>query len=182
MVKNALKKRRHQPMLLVDIAVPRDIEPTVGKLADVYMYTIDDLTMVLDGNRQLRAAAAADAELIIANHIAQFEQWLNLRKGSVILKRFREHAALTSEQLVAQAQQQLANGQAADSVVERLAHQLSRRLLHLPTKHIRDTIMQGDFQRARQLQSLFLGDATSDLDEIEENDDSPQKGHTGDSC
>lgn len=182
MVRQALKARRHQPMLMVDIAVPRDIHPAVGKLADVYMYTIDDLTTVLDGNRQLRAAAAAEAEQIIAHQTELFDQWVNLRKGSVMLQRFRNQADTYTQELLQQAQQQLSNGHTPTAVVERLAHQLSRRLLHLPTTRLREAIKLGEFERAQQMQALFLDDHTLQSAQTTDDDDTDSTAidHSGD--
>ncbi len=155
MVKQALKIRRQQPMLMVDIAVPRDIDPKVSQLRDVYLYSIDDLTTVLDSNRQQRAAAAVEAEQIITREVNAFDQWLNLRQASSMLQRFRQQADVHTQQVLAQARQQLAKGQPPENVIEQLAHQLSRRLLHLPTTKLRQAIMQGELEQARQLQDLF---------------------------
>lgn len=162
MVKQALKARRHQPMLMVDIAVPRDIAADVSRLRDVYLYSIDDLTSVLESNRRQRAAAASEAEAIITREARAFEQWLNLRQASSVLQRFRRQADQHSRQALEQARQQLRKGQSADTVIEQLAHQLSRRLLHLPTTKLRQAIMDGQFEQARQLQDLFLDEAGAD--------------------
>ncbi len=155
MVKQALKLRRQQPMLMVDIAVPRDIDSKVSQLRDVYLYSIDDLTTVLNSNRQQRAAAAAEAEQIVTREVNAFDQWLNLRQASSMLQRFRQQADRHAQQALAQARQQLAKGQSPDDVVEQLAHQLTRRLLHLPTTRLRQIIMQGELEQAQQLQDLF---------------------------
>lgn len=165
MVKQALKKRRHQPMLMVDIAVPRDIAPDVRRLRDVYLYSIDDLTTVLESNRNQRAAAAEEAELIVIREADAFDQWLNLRKASSMLQRFRQQANNHTEQVLDHARQQLRNGQSPDAVVEQLAHQLSRRLLHLPTTKLRNAIMQGQIEQARQLQDLFMDETVDEAED-----------------
>ncbi len=161
MVKQALKQRRHQPMLMVDIAVPRDIDPKIRRLRDVYLYSIDDLTSVLESNRRQRAAAATEAEQIIAREADAFNQWLNLRKSSSMLRRLRQQAHGHAEQVLNHARQQLRNGQSPDAVIEQLAHQLSRRLLHLPTTKLRAAIVQGDIEQARLLQNLFMDEEQS---------------------
>ncbi len=174
MVKQALKARRHLPMLMVDIAVPRDIHPDVSRLPDVYLYTIDDLTTVLEGNRQQRAAAAREAEQIIERETEAFNQWLNLRKASTMLQQFRAQADRHTQEILSNARQQLQNGQPAEQVVEQLAYQLSRRLLHLPTTRLRQTIMRGELEQARQLQDLFVADEADD--DLCSDDSTPLSG------
>jgi len=158
MVKQALKMRRQQPMLMVDIAVPRDIDPKVRQLRDVYLYSIDDLTTVLDSNRRQRAVAALEAEQIINHEVKVFDQWLNLRQASSMLQHLRQNADQHTQHTLAQARQQLAKGQPVDAVIEQLAKQLTSRLLHIPTTKLRQAIMQGDIEQARRLQDLFTND------------------------
>lgn len=180
MVKQALKQRRHQPILMVDIAVPRDIDPKVRRLRDVYLYSIDDLTSVLESNRRQRAAAAAEAEQIIVREADAFNQWLNLRKSSSMLRRLRQQAHNHTEQVLNHARQQLHNGQSPEAVIEQLAHQLSRRLLHLPTTKLRTAIIQGHTEQARLLQNLFMDEEQPIDSEPESIDTKPSQHNCGD--
>ncbi len=155
MVAAALKQRRHQPMLMVDIAVPRDIAPTVNELADAYLYAIDDLTTVLDANRQQRADAAQAAELIVTEHTEQFLRWLNLRRAGRQLQRFRRQAHRQHERLLQRARQQLANGADPDQVLTTFGHQLVHKLLHTGTLKLRQAAEAGDQALIDELQDLF---------------------------
>jgi len=168
MVAAALKQRRRQPMLMVDIAVPRDISPAVNDLADAYLYAIDDLTSVLDANRKQRANAADAAELIVTDHTEQFLRWLNLRRAGRQLQRFREHAHQQYERQLQRARQQLANGADPDHVLSTFGHQLVHKLLHTGTLKLRHAAEEGDQTLIDELKDLFkLPDDASDDDDIE---------------
>ncbi len=89
MVERALKSRRNQPMLLVDIAVPRDVEPEVGKLANAYLYSVDDLQSIISHNRAQRKAAAVEAETIVAQETSEFMAWLRAQSASETIREYR---------------------------------------------------------------------------------------------
>ena len=168
MVASALKQRRRQPMLMVDIAVPRDIAPAVNDLADAYLYAIDDLTSVLDANRKSRANAAQAAESIVTEHTEQFLRWLNLRRAGRQLQRFREHAHMQYERQLQRARQQLANGADPDQVLATFGHQLVHKLLHTGTLKLRHAAEAGDQTLIDELEDLFkLPDDTEDSDDRE---------------
>lgn len=173
MVAQALKQRRRQPMLMVDIAVPRDIAPAVNDLADAYLYAIDDLTSVLDANRKSRANAAQAAELIVNDHTEQFLRWLNLRRAGRQLQRFREHAHMQYERQLQRARQQLANGADPDQVLATFGHQLVHKLLHTGTLKLRHAAEEGDQTLIDELKDLFKlpEDADDDADHGSDADD-----------
>ncbi len=137
MVEQALKKRRHKPMFLVDLAVPRDIESQVAELEDAYLYTVDDLQNIVSQNMQSRQQAAAQAENMIAAGVAEFSQWLQLQGNIDWVRDYRERCDVVKNELLQRALNQLASGQDKEKVLQEFATKLSNRLMHAPTKTIR---------------------------------------------
>ncbi len=101
MVEQALKKRRHKPMFLVDLAVPRDIEAQVAELEDAYLYTVDDLQNIVSQNMQSRQQAAAQAENMIAAGVAEFSQWLQLQGNIDWVRDYRDRCDAVKQRIVA---------------------------------------------------------------------------------
>lgn len=152
----AMTARKHRPMLLMDLAVPRDIAADVAGLDDVFVYTIDDLQRAVEHNRRGRHEAAADAEAIIDLQVARYSDALNAGPRNEPLKRLRAHGEATRSELLARARQQLAAGHDPDTVVELLAHSLTNRLLHPPTAALREAALAGgDDTFARSLSRLL---------------------------
>nr|WP_299240393.1 glutamyl-tRNA reductase [uncultured Halomonas sp.] len=138
MVERALKLRRYRPVFMVDIAVPRDIEPQVGELNDVFLYTVDDLQEVIEENRRHRQVAAAQAEELITLGV---EHWLHERRvrgAGDIIRRYREHGDALRQASESRALAQLAKGEDPEKVIRRLTQQLTNKLLHGPTLRIRE--------------------------------------------
>ncbi|GGC79819.1 glutamyl-tRNA reductase [Vreelandella lutescens] len=142
MVERALKKRRHRPVFMVDIAVPRDIEPEVGELADVFLYTVDDLEEVIEENRRHRQVAADQAESLIEHGVGSWQHERRIRNGGEVIRDYRRHGEALRDQARDQALERLAKGEDPAKVVERLAHQLASRLMHQPTLTIREAASQ----------------------------------------
>lgn len=136
-VESALKKRKHRPILMVDIAVPRDIEPEVGELEDVYLYTVDDLRDVIDDNKQSREVAAAEAHIIIDNLVLAYTAERRARYSVAAIKSYRQYAEQLKASALQKALKDLDNGQAPDQVVRQLANSLTNKLLHSPTRQLR---------------------------------------------
>ena len=136
-VESAQKRRRHMPQLMVDLAVPRDIEPEVGTLDDVYLYTIDDLQDLVSNNLHIRQTAALQAEKLIAAGAENFLTWLRERDADTAVCTFRQKAAAVQEQQLANALRLLENGQPADEVMKRLARGLTNKLIHAPCAQLR---------------------------------------------
>lgn len=151
----ALKQRKHKPMLLFDLAVPRDIEPSVALLADAYLYTVDDLERAVEDNRRSRREAADAAEAIIDLQVQRYVETLHARAHHAPLKRLRAYGEATREEMLARARQQLAHGKPAEEVLELLAHTLTNRLLHPPTAALREATLNGDLELARAAERLF---------------------------
>lgn len=154
-VERALKKRRHRPMFFVDIAVPRDIEPEVGHLQDVFLYTVDDLESVIEDGQRTRVQAAHQAEDIIANQVEDFLAWQRTMDAAGTIRDYREDAHRQSDELLARAKRQLAAGRDPHEVAEMLAHCLTNRLLHGPTVQIREACRQGDLSKVDAARYLF---------------------------
>ncbi|MBV2128261.1 glutamyl-tRNA reductase [Arsukibacterium indicum] len=142
MVEQALKKRRHKPMFLVDLAVPRDIEQQVGELEDAYLYTVDDLQSIVAQNVSSRQQAAEQASDMIRLGAEDFLQWLQLQGSVDWVRDYRQRCEQVKTELLGRALNQLAAGQEAEKVLAELANKLSNRLIHSPTKTIRQLLQQ----------------------------------------
>jgi glutamyl-tRNA reductase len=163
-VQTAAKARRFAPMFFVDLAVPRDVEASVGKLDDVYLYTVDDLNNVITENLELRAAAAAQAEDIVTRHAQGFLGWLQSLDANETIIGYRRQAEAIRDELLEKARRRLAAGDAADDVLQTLASGLTNRLIHQPTARIREASVEGRSElvsAARELLGLGEpGDST----------------------
>ena len=155
MVEHALKQRRHKPMFLVDLAVPRDIEEQVTELEDAYLYTVDDLQSIVAQNLNNRQQAAEQAGVMIADGASDFMQWLQLQDKAEWLREYRQRCEEIKQELVLRAQKQLAAGQDSDKVLAELATKLSNRLMHSPTRTIRQ-LLQSDQPDANELVKLLI--------------------------
>lgn len=142
-VEAAIRRRRYAPMFLVDLAVPRDIEPSVAELDDVYLYTVDDLNNVITENMELRQLAAAQAEEIVSLHAQHFMDWLQSLDGNATIVAYRRQAEATRDELLAKAQRQLATGDDPAKVLQSLATTLVNKLVHHPTTKIREATIEG---------------------------------------
>lgn len=137
MVERALKARRYQPIFMVDIAVPRDIEPEVGQLNDIYLYTVDDLKEVIEENLSARKEAAKEAEVIINQNVEKFIQALRVKDAGHIIRLFRQKAQTLAEAELQEALKQLELGQPAEEILPRLVRNLTNKWLHDPTLKLR---------------------------------------------
>lgn len=154
MVETALSQRKRRPLFMVDIAVPRDIEPQVADLSDVYLYSIEDISAIIDDNLRSRQAAAREAEKIVADGVTRFIKDYRSRDVTETLTRFRERAEDLQEQVIARALKQLRKGEDPEAVMRRLAHDLTNKLLHHPTVGLRRAGAKGEaelIEAARQL-------------------------------
>jgi glutamyl-tRNA reductase len=129
-VERALKARRHRPVFMVDLAVPRDIEPEVAQLSDVYLYTVDDLSTLVQSAGEKRQAAVAQAEAIIDAGVQSFAHWLDQRHAVPLIQALNAQADAWRESEVARARKLLARGNDADAVLEALARALTQKMLH----------------------------------------------------
>ncbi|MDC4167474.1 glutamyl-tRNA reductase [Photobacterium damselae] len=144
MVENALKARRHQPMLLVDIAVPRDIEAEVGELNDAYLYSVDDLHSIVEKNREQRKVAAIQAEAIVSEESASFMSWLRSLEAVDSIRQYRHHAEEIKGELLTRSLQAIASGANPEKVLAELSNKLTNKLIHAPTKAMQQAAHNGD--------------------------------------
>lgn len=158
--RQAIKARRHRPMLMVDIAVPRDIDPAIADLDDVYLYSVDDMHGIIQENMQSREAAAAEAEDIINDHVQQFMGWVRARDAVPTIRHIREWAEETKVSALQKARQQLAQGKDSDATLEQLAHNLTNKLIHKPSANLRKAGFHQENDIIRAARILFgLDDA-----------------------
>ena len=137
-VESAIKKRKHKPIFMVDLAVPRDIEAEVEQLRDVYLYTVDDLQNTIDENMDSRRKAAKQAEEIIDAQVEYFLSWMRSQGAQTVIKDYRQQAELTRDAVLAKALKQLNNGRSAEEVLNLMAHTLTNKLIHAPSAQLRE--------------------------------------------
>jgi len=152
---SALKRRKRRPMFMVDIAVPRDIEPQVGELDDVFLYTVDDLHEVIEEGRRSRAEAAEQAEEIVEAQADEFMRWLRSLDAVTTIRACRERATGLQDELLARARTQLGAGKPAEQVLEQLARGLTNKLLHAPSTALRQAGADGESHIIEAARRLF---------------------------
>jgi glutamyl-tRNA reductase len=146
LVERALRARRRRPIFMVDLAVPRDIEPEAGELDDVFLYTVDDLAQMVSDNRDARRSAVEQAEVIIETQVGQFMHWMQARESVPLIRALREQGEQARRQELERALRLLQRGDAPASVLEALSQGLTNKLLHPPTQALNET--DGDERRA----------------------------------
>ncbi|EJU65684.1 glutamyl-tRNA reductase [Neisseria meningitidis] len=134
MVERALKQRQSMPLFMLDLAVPRDIEAEVGDLNDAYLYTVDDMVNIVQSGKEARQKAAAAAETLVSEKVAEFVRQQQGRKSVPLIKALRDEGEKARKQVLENAMKQLAKGATAEEVLERLSVQLTNKLLHSPTQ------------------------------------------------
>jgi len=152
---SALKKRKHRPIFMVDLAVPRDIEAEVGELDDVYLYTVDDLKEVIDENRRSREEAANEALDIIETEVMHFDHWIRTHQSADEIRLLRSNADAIRAECLAKARLMLANNEDPLKVMETLSSNLTNKLMHGPTIEMRKALKQDDQKAVDLLHSLI---------------------------
>ncbi len=154
-VESALKERRHRPIFMVDIAVPRDIEPEVADLSDIYLYTVDDLDEVIQENMRSREEAAEQAEEIIEHYVGEYLGWLRSLDAVELIQDFRSYAERLRDEVIQKAMQQLNKGKSPEEVLQFMGHTLTNKLLHTPSAQLRQAGFNGQIELLEAANTLF---------------------------
>lgn len=161
-VESALKKRKHQPIFMVDIAVPRDIECEVSELNDVYLYTVDDLQEVIQENMRSRQEAAEQAMEIVDLHVEEFMGWLRSLDAVGMIQDYRRQAEQMRDDVLERALKQIQSGKSPEESLKFLAHTLTNKLLHTPSTQIRQAGFTGQSELLEAANTLFqINDKTT---------------------
>ena len=158
LMERALRARRHRPVLIIDLAVPRDVEPEVGRLGDVFLYTVDDLGKIVRQGLDLRQAAVAEAEGIISRGVGEFMRWLSARDGVPAIRAFREQAEAIRRHELDRAMRALARGEAPSVVLESLSVGLTNKFLHGPTHALQGADGEERERLAGMISTLYFGE------------------------
>ncbi len=161
-VERAVKARRHRPMFMVDLAVPRDIEPEVGSLADVYLYTVDDLSALVQSAGARRQAAVERAEVIIESGVQGFVRWLDQRDAVPLIQSLQAQAGEWRSAELARAQRMLARGADVDTVLEALSRGLTQKMLHGTLAELHAASGDERVRLGQTVARLFLRESAAD--------------------
>jgi glutamyl-tRNA reductase len=155
LIKRSVRQRRHRPVFMVDIAVPRDIDPKVSKLDDVYLYTVDDLQDIIQDNVRSRQAAALQAEEIVTVQTEQFMAWLRTQAGVANIRSLRIKAESVRDETLERARRQLRQGRDTEEVLNYLAQTLTNKLLHAPSTGLREAAANGHDDTIAMIRRIY---------------------------
>lgn len=158
LVRTALKKRRRDPVFIIDLGVPRDVMPEAGDLDDVYLYTIDDLRQVADESQVRRQRAAEEATTLVEAAVGDFRRWMNGTRAAAGLRQLRQSADLDGARLAERAIHQVRAGGDPEEAIRQLSHTLTRRILHGPSTRLRQAAEQGEDNVLKAADWLFGAD------------------------
>lgn len=154
-VESAIKARKHRPMLMIDIAVPRDIEPEAGNLRDVYLYTVDDMKEIIDEGLKSRQQAALQAEEIIDSQTLRFMGWLRSLDSVSAICTYRDEIESIREQEIDKALRMLRRGEDPEAVLNLVTRALANKLAHAPTSRMRQASFEGRSDLLRAARELL---------------------------
>lgn len=164
-VERALRQRRHKPIMMIDLAVPRDIEPQVGELSDIYLYSVDDLRGIVDSNLQIRQHEARKADIIIEKGVAAYLSELRGLGAVDTVKAYRQNSESTRDQELDMALRLLERGEPADKVLASFARGLTNKLIHHPSRELKRASAEGDAQAITLARRLLGIDQPGDEEE-----------------
>ncbi|ROO27710.1 glutamyl-tRNA reductase [Salinisphaera orenii MK-B5] len=168
-LKAAVKRRRRKPMFVLDLAVPRDIDPAAGELEDIYLYSVDDLQGVIDDNLRSREQAASLADGMLDARIEEYIDWLDSRRATDTIKALRRQAEAERDEVLDKARRRLARGDDTDAVLAFVGRTLTNKLMHPPSatlRHARGAHQQELLTGARELFQLGEPEHDKDDDDI----------------
>ncbi|MDH5360660.1 MAG: glutamyl-tRNA reductase [Gammaproteobacteria bacterium] len=151
----AMKSRKHKPILMVDIAVPRDIEASIIELEDIYLYTVDNLTSIIQEGMRSRQAAAEQAEEMIESQVVHFMGWMRSLEAVKLIRDYRQSAEQQRDEQLNKALGQLSNGKPAEDVIKELANGLTNKLIHKPTIEMNQAAYAGNNELLAAAQQLL---------------------------
>ena len=154
-VAHSAKLRHYQPMLFIDIAVPRDIAADVATISGCYLYSIDDLRAIVEQNIAQRQIAAQQAQIIIRQEVNEFMSRLQAQGAADTICTYRQQAEFIRDDLVKKALKSLEHQDNVEQVIETLAYKLTNRLIHAPTKSLHKTAQTGEWQKLQFLRSCL---------------------------
>jgi len=174
-VERALKKRRHRPMFMVDIAVPRDIEPEVGKLGDVYLYTVDDLHEAIESNVRQRREAASAAERLIEDALLRYQREIRELHAVDTVRAYREKVQMHADAELQRALRQLESGQDPAEILQRFQSSLVNKILHAPSVQMRRLAAERREEALRIAREILLDEPAGVERASEPSDPSSEK-------
>lgn len=154
-MQSAIRSRKHRPVFIVDMAVPRDVDPAVGDLGDVYLYTVDDLREVIEENLRNRHEAALEAEEIINEQVVTFMDWLLSRDAVSTIRALRGQAQMLQQEVIDNARRKLSQGADPERLLHEVTRSLTNKLLHMPTAQLRDASARGRDDLLQAVQELY---------------------------
>lgn len=155
LVETALKQRKHRPIFMVDLAVPRDIEPEVSQLKDAYLYSIDDMQKIVQDNFKLREQAANQAENIIYNYANKYCQWKKSLPATPTITHFRNYVDQLGNQARQEALAHLHAGTPAEEVIHELVHKMTQKFMHQPSVHLKEATAQDRLDLIAAIEELY---------------------------
>lgn len=170
-VERVLRQRKHKPMLLIDLAVPRDIEAEVAEIADAYLYSIDDISQVIDNGVKSRADAAVQAESIIERGVAEYLKQLRSLNAVSTLRALRDKADAIRAQELERARKALQKGESAEAVLTNLARSITQKLLHSPSVQMKKMSAQGRDELLHLTAELYELNSTQKTDTEDNSND-----------
>ena len=171
----ALKKRKHKPIFMVDIAVPRDIEAEVAELDDVFLYTVDDLQSVIEDNLKSRQEAANHAEVMVTEEVETFQGWIRAQDQMGLIKQYRSKVSSIQEESLQKAKRMLNNGATADEALHFLAHTLSNKMAHDATVAMNTAARAGDHKLLEASDKILnLSNASADQSKLNSQKDNKE--------
>ncbi len=178
---NAIQFRKHQPMVMIDLAIPRDIEPAVSDLNDIFLYGVDDLQQVVSKNLKSREQAAEQARVIIDMKAEAFMQWLRAQQHMDLIRQYQQESDKLRQKALLKAHKMLRKGERPEIALDHLARTLTRTLIHAPVSGLRQAAEKGDLATIRaacrlldlHCEALQADNRTNAIDDTEgKNDDS----------